>query len=439
MIQASTKTTKKYYISTKLKFLLSLIFALSWFLLSFYLSRPWFGDLSEITGPFLAHFIIISIALIPGFLNALLVAGILLDRQKPLNLEHDFPPISVLIASFNEEKNIEETLFGIKNQDYKAEIEVVIVDDGSTDKTIEKIENFDLKNIKIIHAKHGGKAKALNEGIGHVSNELIVTIDADTVLHKEAIKRIVARFLDDPENTAALAGSILVKNSRENLMTRIQENDYFLAIASVKREQGLFQGTLVAQGAFSLYKKSAVLKVSGWPNVIGEDIVVTWALLKAGYRVAYEPTAVGFTNAPTTYLAFARQRIRWARGMIEGLKTHIDLIYKKRSMPSFLVFLNLFFPLIDISYLMFFIPGIVLAIFGYYWIVGPLTLAVIPLTLIILYIMLHFQKKVFKELDLKIRHNAFGFVLYALIYQIIMSPLTVLGYIEEFAGLRKRW
>lgn len=431
--------TREIYISTKIKFLISLVMASLWFVLSLYISRPWFTDLSQITGPLLAHFIIITIALIPGFMNFLLVVSLLLDRRPHLKLDRSYPPVSILIACYNEEKNIEETLQGIKNQDYTGSIEIIVADDGSTDRTIEKIENYDIGNLKIVRASHGGKASALNQGIKEVTNDIMITIDADTFLHKEAVKRIVARFLSDPLRTAAIAGTVLVRNSRENLMTKLQENDYFLAISSVKREQGLFQGTLVAQGAFSLYKKSAVMEVDGWPNVIGEDIVVTWALLKKGYRVGFEPTAVGFTNVPTTYKLFAKQRRRWARGMIEGLKAHLDMTYKRKNAPSFLVLMNLLFPILDISYVIFFIPGIVLALFGHFWIVGPLTLAVIPLTLGIMYVMLSHQKKVFKELGLNIRRNFLGFFLYAIIYQLLMSPVTTWGYLEEFAGIKKKW
>jgi len=95
-------------------------------------------------------------------------------------------------------------------------------------------------------AEHGGKAHALNEGLVHISNEIVVTIDADTFLHKEAIRRIVTRLITDPSNTAAVAGTVLVKNSRSTFMARLQEWDYFTAIASVKRQQSLYQGTLVA-------------------------------------------------------------------------------------------------------------------------------------------------------------------------------------------------
>jgi hypothetical protein len=100
----------------------------------------------------------------------------------------------------------------------------------------------------------------------------------------------------------------------------MQEWDHFLGIASVKRMQGLYQVMLVAQGAFSLYRTQALLQAGGWPDAIGEDIVLTRRLIRQGARVYYEPSAVAFTAAPARLIHLARQRARWARGMIEGIR-----------------------------------------------------------------------------------------------------------------------
>jgi len=132
-----------------------------------------------------------------------------------------------------------------------------------------------------------------------VRTDLVITLDADTLLHPRAIRHLVARLLSAPDDVAAVAGSVLVRNSRDTVWTRMQEWDYFLGIASVKRMQGLYQGTLVAQGAFSLYRAEAVKAAGGWPDAIGEDIVLTWNMMRQGARVCYEPSAVAFTDAPS--------------------------------------------------------------------------------------------------------------------------------------------
>ena len=131
-----------------------------------------------------------------------------------------------------------------------------------------------------------------------MGTELVSTLDADTLLHPQAVRQIVARLLSAPSDVQAVAGSVLVRNSRDSLWTRMQEWDYFLGIASVKRMQGLYQGTLVAQGAFSLNRTEAVLAAGGWPDAIGEDIVLTWQLMRQGARVYYEPSGQVVRHSP---------------------------------------------------------------------------------------------------------------------------------------------
>lgn len=141
-----------------------------------------------------------------------------------------------------------------------------------------------------------------------------LTVDGDSYLYKDALKNIVERFVNDPPHTAAVAGCILERNSRANWLAKAQEWDYFHGIACIKRIQSLFQETLVAQGAFSVYRKSVLQEAGGWPDCVGEDIVLTWAILKRGYRVGFCEDACAFTNVPATLGQFIRQRQRWSRG-----------------------------------------------------------------------------------------------------------------------------
>lgn len=232
---------------------------------------------------------------------------------------------------------------------------------------------------------------------------------------------------------------MLARNSREGLLAKIQEWDYFIGIASIKRMQGLYQGTLVAQGAFSLYKTEAVRNAGGWPNTIGEDIVLTWKLFEQGCRVYFEPLAVAFTMVPTKLMNFQKQRSRWARGMIEGLKISPPLKHKTWY-GIYLSALDYLIPFVDFFYTFAWIPGLILAVFFQkYYIVGLYTIFVVPLNLIVLLIMASYQKNVFDVLKLHIRKNRIGFYLYFLFYQMIHSPISVWGYIQEFLGLERKW
>jgi len=438
-LEAGTRPRKVFYVSVKAKFFIATALATLWFSISLVLALPWFYELSAVTGDVPAFLIIFFIALVPGFLNAHIVASIIMDSPPPLPLDIQYPSITVLVAAYNEAQNIGETFRGITGQDYPAPVEVIVVDDGSTDDTVEILSSLKLPNLQIVQAKHGGKARALNRGLMRVTTDIVVTIDADTFLHPQALKRIVARLLSDPPGTAAVAGCVLVKNSRETFITRLQEWDYFTGITSAKRQQSLFQGTLVAQGAFSVFRTQAVRQIQGWAPVIGEDIVLTWALLKEGWRVGFEASAIGFTCAPTDFKGFFRQRRRWARGMIEGLKQYGSLVWKKSRLSSFFIAVDFVIPFVDLFYTFVFLPGVVLALTGRYYIAGPQTLILLPMALAIIAVMHFKQKKVFEVLNLKIRQNFAGFLVYMLVYQIIMSPICVVGYIQEFCGTVKRW
>jgi len=439
-IQAyAPRERRALYLSVRGKFLISTFFSCLWIYASWQLAQPWLYDLADVLGYAPALVVIFFIAFLPGFLNAHILSSVFLDKPPPLRLDLNFPPVSLLIAAYNEADNISETFRGIATQDYPGQVEIIVVDDGSTDKTIDILKALQLPNLKIVQASHGGKATALNAGLKQVSNDIVVCMDADTFLHPQALKRIVARFLTDPADTAAVAGCVLVKNSRSTFMTRLQEWDYFTGISSAKRQQSLYQGTLVAQGVFSAFRTKLLRAHEGWPSVIGEDIVLTWSLIKSGWRIGFEPTAVGFTVAPENMKGFYRQRKRWARGMIEGLKQHGHLVWRSSRLSAFFVAIDFMIPFIDLFYAFVFLPGIILALFGYYYIVGPLTLLVVPIAFLIVMVMYKKQKAVFDTLNLKVRSNPIGFIVYMLVYQAVMSPICVIGYAQELLGMAKRW
>lgn len=402
------------------------------------LASRWIGDLGDLITLPVAIILVAFVAIIPGYLNVFLLLSLMSYRQPKLQLEGSLPGVSILIAAFNEEATLPETFRGLANQDYPGEVEVIVVDDGSSDDTLNFLRSLRKPCLEVISIPHQGKAAALNAGLEAVSHRVLVTIDADTFLHPQALRRIVARLIQSPE-AAAVAGTVLAKNSRASHFTRLQEWDYFLGIGAVKRQQGMYRGTLVAQGAFSAFRTGVVRSARGWPNRIGEDIVLTWALLGEGHQIVHEPTAIAFTRVPETFRGFFRQRQRWARGMIEALKSHLGIVWRRRRLASFFVALDLLFPPLDLVFSVVFLPGVVLACFGYFYIAGLMTLLVLPLTAFIVLIMLRFQKGVFELMGLRIRRNTLGFLAYFLIYQFIVSPICVVGYTRELLNLEKRW
>jgi len=145
---------RKLYVPVKGKFIISTAFASVWISVSWFLAQHWLAELAQVVGDMPAAVIVFFIALLPGFLNAHILSSVILDRPPKLRLDIKFPKISLLIAAYNEEENISETIRGIKNQDYPAQIEIIIVDDGSSDNTVSLLRSFNLPNLKIIRANH---------------------------------------------------------------------------------------------------------------------------------------------------------------------------------------------------------------------------------------------------------------------------------------------
>jgi biofilm PGA synthesis N-glycosyltransferase PgaC len=431
----------RFYLRVRTRFLLSIGAGLLWAGLSSWIAAGWIESLGRVVTLPVAILIIAGIAIIPGYLNVQLVSSLLLDRPREIEFDQDYPDLTLLIAAYNEEGRIRETLEYALRQHYPGQLQVVVADDGSTDRTreIAGLVGHEDPRVRVVTTDHGGKSEALNAALKAVSTPLVATIDADTLLMPSALQRAIARMLSSPPDTVAVAGSVLVRNSRAGALARVQEWDYFLAIASVKRQQALFQGTLVAQGAFSVYRTEAVRAVGGWPDRIGEDIVLTWSLIRAGGRTIFEPTAIAFTDAPVRFGHFVRQRRRWARGMIEGLREHGVSLLRGRSLHVHAVAANCLFPYLDSVYTIAIPIGLVLALTGNFLIVGPMTAAVLPISLLIALTMYRRQRAVFRMLGLRVRRNLLGFVLYVLAYQLVMSPISVSGYATELVRARRVW
>ena len=430
------------YLSVGWKFAIAVATASMWTGASIWISAPWVSGLATHVTIVPAILIVSLLAFLPGFVVAFLVVGLVFDRQPPLRVTSPREPVTVLIAARNEEDAIGDTVRSLAQQDYEGPLRVIVIDNGSSDQTSDvaraAAEEIGFA-IEVMSETTPGKSYALNLGLANVTSDLVITVDADTLLQRSALRLLVARLMSSPPAVHAVAGAVLVRNSRSTFWSRLQTWDYFLGIASVKRMQGLFQNTLVAQGAFSLYRSDAVREAGGWPDAIGEDIVLTWKMMNNGARVFFEPLAVAFTSAPETFKVLARQRSRWARGMIEGLRT-VPPWRHQNGYAKVLTGFNLLIPFLDTAYVFLWLPGLVLACFGIFWFVGPMTVAVLPMTFIVYGILFHYQnRRVFKPLGLRVRRNFLGLFLFVVVYQVFMSSFSVIGYAQEFTRRARRW
>jgi biofilm PGA synthesis N-glycosyltransferase PgaC len=416
-------------------------------------TTPWRNDLQAEIGPIAAWVITLMLAYTPAFVIGFLCFTLIFTRYRPAALDPppagpwpagEWPSVTILVAAWNEEATIAETIAGLGKLDYEGELTVVLADNNSSDRTAElahaAAESAGLRYRHIFEPEQG-KWRALNRALVTVTTPLVVTLDADTYLQTEALTRIVARLASRPQgqHTSACAGALLVGNQNRNFLTRMQNWDYRLGINGVKAMQAAYNSTLVAEGAFSAYWVEDVRAVGGWADAIGEDIVLTWSLMATRGITSYEPVAVGYTTVPEGLAHLRKQRSRWARGMFEGLKAHPPP-RQPRFLAKFTAGIDYLVPLLDIGIIFFWVPGLILFAFGYPIIVSWWTMLIIPITLVIFACMRVWQTHhVFRRLDLHPERDTRGFLGYVGLYQIITSAAALRGYWQYLRRGRRRW
>lgn len=274
----------------------------------------------------------------------------------------EYPSVSIIIAAFNEEKTIEKALNSILTSDYPS-FEVLVVNDGSTDNTSKIVKEYQTKsiNLKLIdNSSNLGKASSLNIGITQSQFDIILTLDADTILFPSTLKKIVLPLMYHDE-VAAVSANIKISN-KHNLITKFQSLEYIQSIHTSNRTRSFWKCILILPGAASAYKKEALISVGGFlSRTLAEDADLTHCLLKKGYKTVFENDAFALTEAPFSLRDLFRQRMRWQVGNIQCSLKHMDFIFSKKTRFSHrLLFLDHF--IASFTYFML-IPLLLVSIF----------------------------------------------------------------------------
>ena len=435
-----------------LRFTTAVTLTVAWVGFSIWFSQPWRSDLEEAIGPITAWVIPVLLAYIPGLIIGFLCFTLLLTRYRPPPLDPprgawprgDWPPVTVVVAAFNEEEAIERTLDHVAATTYAGPLEVVLADNNSSDRTAELAEAAAARlglDYRRIFEPLAGKHHALNTALAEVTTPLVVTVDADTLLNRQALTYLIARVASRPQDqhVCACAGALIAANATESFLARMQSWDYRLGINGVKRTQAAYNSALVAQGAFSAYWTDDIRAVGGWPDAIGEDIVLTWSLMDSRGLVQYEPVALAATIVPVRLKHFMRQRSRWARGMIEGIRINPPQ-RQPRVLAKFIAGIDYLVPLLDIGYVFFWIPGVILFIFGYPLLFSWWSMLVIPITLFVYGLLRRWQDRtVFRTLEVRPEPDRRGFFGYLFGYQALTSTASLRGYAQQIRGATRRW
>lgn len=410
-----------------------------WFGLTLWASSYWFGALADTVGLVAAVFFIGGLALIPSTVNVFIVASLLLDRRPPRRSLARYPALSVIMYVRDQAQSIAQTIESIRRQEYPGPFEVILIDDASTDRTAQIVRDMGYRWIKVLRqSRNRGKAAALNRALESAQHELIVTLDADAILFGDALWSVVERYVASEPDVRAISGCVLVRNSRDNWLTRAQEWDHFHGLAAMKRMQSQYQGTVVAEAAFTIYDRAALMDVGGWRSDVAEDVVLTWDFLGKGWRVGFAEDACCFVIVPANVGSFMRQRVRQAHVALRALRELPGELLKRRRSMLFLVW-NLLFPWTDLAFTLGFIPGVILSVaYSNHLLMGPMALVMLPAVLLFNIAIFFVMRTMFHDHGLKIRRNVGGLLIYVFGYSLLLQPARVAGYVAGLLRTRPR-
>lgn len=269
-------------------------------------------------------------------------------RQK---LYFENPLISLLVPGKNEGAHIYKLVDSINKQNY-TNTEIIIIDDGSDDDTpiiCRSLLENGLIQFFLRNDVRGGKASAANLALRYAKGKYIVHLDADTSFDNEAIERIIIPFYLD-KNVGAVGGNIKARNQDAAIVTSLQAVEYLQTI-SVGRIVTAYLGIYkIISGAFGAFRKDVIDRIGGWDVGPGLDGDITVKIRKMGYTIAFEPSAIAFTNVPGTFRRLTNQRLRWSKSLIRfRLRKHVDIFKPQSSFTFsnfFAIFENVFFNVI---------------------------------------------------------------------------------------------
>jgi hyaluronan synthase len=264
------------------------------------------------------------------------------------------PTVSIVIPAFNEEACIEATIDACFTSEYPMDrIEVVVVDDGSSDDTWERIlvarERYP-SLLAIQFSENRGKRAAMAEGIRHSSGEVSIFIDSDSVVEPDGLARIVADFAEP--DVGGVVGSADVLNKTENWLTRMQQVRYYVAFRVIKGSESLFGAVTCASGCFSAYRRTTLLEILprwesqrflGRPATYGDDRALTNYVLR-NWRVVYQADARSHTIAPATLRQFLVQQCRWKKSWLRESLHVSRFMWRKHPVAAALTYMGVFFP-----------------------------------------------------------------------------------------------
>ena len=263
--------------------------------------------------------------LITYFENRLEIA-----REDNLSIKtKKHPTVTIIVPCWNEEFTVSKTIHSLLSLDYpKDKLKIMIVDDGSTDKTWEKIQKFQNNpQIEIYTKENGGKYTALNFGISRLNSDLVGCLDADSYVHKDALKNIIMYFKD--REIMAVAPSVKLWQPKGPLQL-LQKVEYGFGIFTRKMFHYM-HAVYITPGPFSIFRTDVFKKLGGYKHAHNtEDIEIALRMQKNGYKIAHAHNAMVYTVPPDTLRKLLKQRVRWVYGFIKNATDYREMFFRRK-------------------------------------------------------------------------------------------------------------
>ena len=241
-----------------------------------------------------------------------------------------YPSIGILVSCWNEEKSISKTILSLLDLDYpKDKLFIYVIDDGSTDDTFNIAKEFlKFSQVQVLKKENGGKHSALNFALERANTELVCSIDADTIIKKDALLEVV-RFFEKKRDLSAVGCTVLIENPK-TMVQKAQSIEYQMFSFS-KKMLGIMDAILVAPGAFSVFKTDVLKKIGGWTQGHSlEDLELTFRLHRNGYKSNHCHTAIAYTKSPSTLKKLFRQRLRWGYGFLKNTHDYKEFVFDSK-------------------------------------------------------------------------------------------------------------
>jgi biofilm PGA synthesis N-glycosyltransferase PgaC len=384
--------------------------------------------------------VIFLFILLVRYFVILILAYLYLNQYTFKPAKEFFPFVSIIVPVYNEEKVVADSVKSLLDLNY-SNYEIIVVNDGSTDKTREVAEQLvgyqegrysDIK-ISLIDKPNGGKSKALNAGIRYSKAEFVLCMDGDSQLSPDSLRLAVRHFFN-PE-IGAVAGNVKVMNRRK-FFTDLQALEYIEGLNMARSAQSFVSLVNIIPGPIGLFRKKAVEEAGYYSSdTYAEDADLTLKILAGGWKIYYEPNSVSFTEAPVKLQQLMKQRYRWTRGILQSIRKHKKLMLNPTiNFGDTLILWTMFYealiwPTMNIAANLFFM--IAALVFGFtslifFWWAGLALLDLITALYCV-----------------AVEKEEFRLIWYAIIYRmffiLVIDICKAMSTIEELLGIRMSW